>query len=153
MTDDRPRPPSRRMGVCLRLRPSTGASWWCLHPTVSTEAMHLALTALTAENRIGATHRAVLVLDGAGWHTSGTLDIPEGIDPVVLPPSSPEVQPVERVWSLVDEPVANRPFADLDELEAVLVARCRTLRADRRTIKAHTRFHWWPRGHHPRNTS
>jgi hypothetical protein len=115
--------------------------------------MHLALTALTAENRIGATHRAVLVLDGAGWHTSGTLDIPEGIDPVVLPPSSPEVQPVERVWSLVDEPVANRPFADLDELEAVLVARCRTLRADRRTIKAHTRFHWWPRGHHPRNTS
>jgi transposase len=135
------------------VRTTTGASWWCLLPTVSTEAMRLALTAFAAENRIGATHRAVLVLDGAGWHTSGTLEIPEGIDLVVLPPGSPEVQPVERVWSLVDEPVANCTFADLDELEAVLVARCRTLRADRRTIKAHIRYHWLPRERCPRNTS
>jgi hypothetical protein len=39
--------------------------------------------------------------------------------------------------------VANRTFANLDALAAVLVARCRTLVADRWTIKAHTRHHWW----------
>ena len=88
---------------------------------------------------------AVLVLDGAGWHTSGTLVVPDGIDLVFLPPASPELQPVERVWTLVDEPVANRTFADLDELEDVLVTRCQTLRAARRSIKAHTRYHWWAR--------
>jgi hypothetical protein len=27
---------------------------------------------------------------------------------VLLPPSSPELQLVERVWPLVDEPLANR---------------------------------------------
>jgi hypothetical protein len=57
---------------------------------------------------------------------------------------------VERVWSLVDEPVANRTFADLEALTDVLVARCQVLRADRSRIKAHTRFHWWPRERRPR---
>lgn len=115
--------------------------------------MTLALATFATECGIDASHRAVLVLDGAGWHTSPTLEIPEGLHLVFLPPASPELQPVERVWMLVDEPVANRTFADLNALEEVLVDRCRTLRADRRTIKAHTRYHWWPRERRPRKTS
>lgn len=134
------------------VRPTTGASWWCLLPTVSTDAMRLALATFAAECGIDATHRAVLVLDGAGWHTSGALVVPEGLHLVFLPPASPELQPVERVWPLVDEPVANRTFADLDALEAVLVHRCQTLGANRRTIKAHTHYHWWPRERRPRKT-
>lgn len=127
------------------VRPTTGQSWWCLLPTVSTVAMSAALAAFAADEGVDADHRVALVLDGAGWHTSSALVVPPGIDLVALPPSSPELQPVERVWSLLDEPVANQTFADLDALEEVLVTRCQTLRADRRTIKAHTRFHWWPR--------
>jgi hypothetical protein len=38
------------------------------------------------------------VLDGAGWHTSTTLVIPDGIDLIRLPSCSPELQPAERVW-------------------------------------------------------
>jgi len=131
------------------VRPTTGQSWWCLLPTVSSAAMTAALAAFAHDEGIDADHRAVLVLDGAGWHTSGTLAVPDGIELVFLPPASPELQPVERVWSLVDEPVANRTFADLDALEDVLVRRCQTLAADRRTIKAHTRFHWWARERRP----
>jgi transposase len=125
------------------VRPTTGQSWWCLLPTVSTQAMTAALAAFAEDEGIDAAHRAVLVLDGAGWHTSPKLIVPDGIDLVFLPPASPELQPVERVWTLVDEPVANRTFADLDELTDVLVRRCQTMRADRRRIKAHTNFHWW----------
>jgi len=131
------------------VRPTTGQRWWCLLPTVSRAAMTAALAAFAHDEGIDADHRAVLVLDGAGWHTSGTLAVPDGIELVFLPPASPELQPVERVWSLVDEPVANRTFADLDALEDVLVRRCQTLAADRRTIKAHTRFHWWARERRP----
>jgi len=131
------------------VRPTTGQSWWCLLPTVSTVAMTAALAAFAADERMDAMHRAVLGLDGAGWHTSGELVVPDGVDLIFLPPASPELQPVERVWTLVDAPVANRTFADLDELEAVLVPRCRTLQAHRRTIQAHTRFHWWPRERRP----
>jgi hypothetical protein len=127
------------------VRPATGQSWWCLLPTVSTEAFALALAEFARDEGSGPGKRAVLALDRAGWHLATGLAVPDGIHFAPLPASSPELQPAERLWPLLDEPVANRAFADLDELEAVLVGRCRALMADRRTVKAHTRFHWWPR--------
>ncbi len=126
------------------VRPSTGQNWWCLLPAVTVPAMALALAAFARDERITATHRAVLVVDQAGWHTSPALVLPDGIDLVFLPSASPELQPAERLWPLVDEPIANRAFPDLDALEAVLVGRCRTLEADPQRLKAHTHYHWWP---------
>ena len=41
---------------------------------------------------------AVLVLDNAGWHTSHALVVPDNISLVLLPPYSPELNPVENVW-------------------------------------------------------
>jgi hypothetical protein len=49
----------------------------------------------------------LVVLDRAGWHVSGRVEVPEGVGLVFLPPYSPELQPVERVWPLVDAVVAN----------------------------------------------
>lgn len=132
------------------VRPATGQSWWCLLPTVSTEAMTLALATFARDEGIDAAHRAVLLVDQAGWHLSGALAVPAGIDLVFLPPASPELQPAERLWPLVDEPVANRAFPDLDALEAVLVDRCRTLETERPRLRAATRYHWWPTEPRPR---
>ena len=126
------------------VRPRTGRSWWCLLPRVTTEAMGLALAAFARDEGINAAQRAVLVVDQAGWHVGGDLALPDGIDLVFLPAYSPELQPAERLWPLVDEPVANRAFPNLDALEAVLVERCRTLEADPDRLKAHTHYHWWP---------
>jgi len=42
------------------------------------------------------------------------------------------------LWPLVNEPVANLVFADLNDLETVLVARCRTLRTAPSDISALT---------------
>lgn len=126
------------------VRPTTGQSWWCLLPTVSAAAMQLALAEFARDEGITADHRVVLVLDGAGWHTSGDLLLPDGMDVVLLPPASPELQPVEPTWLLLDAPIANRAVADLDALEAVLERRCLTLRADRATVRSQTCFHWWP---------
>jgi len=126
------------------VRPTTGQSWWCLLPTVNTEAMSAALAEFAHDEGIDAMHRAVLVLDGASWHTSSELVIPDGLHLVPLPPASPELQPAERLWPVVNEPVANRTFADLDALEAVLVTRCRTLRAGGPAIQNLTPYWWWP---------
>jgi hypothetical protein len=62
---------------------------------------------------------------------------------VFLPPYNPELQPAERLRSLVDEPLANRHFASLAELDAIIAKRCRRL--DAPTIRPHTDFHWWPK--------
>lgn len=126
------------------VRPSTGQSWWCLLPTVNVTAMTLALATFARDEGIDAQRRVVLVVDQAGWHTSPKLVLPAGIDVVFLPSASPELQPAERLWGLVDEAVANQAFPDLTALEAVLVGRCRTLEADPQRLKAHTHFHWWP---------
>ena len=127
------------------VRPRTGESWWCLLPTVSAAAFSLALAAFARDEGIGPDRRAVLVLDRAGWHRAKDLAVPEGVHLAFLPAYSPELQPAERLWPLVDEPVANRAFAALAALGAALAARCRVLAADRATVRAHTRFHWWPR--------
>lgn len=86
----------------------------------------------------------MLVLDRAGWHQSPRLTLPEGIHLAPLPASSPELRPAERLWPLLDVPIATRALTDLDELEALLVTRCQTLRADPARVHAHTHFHWWP---------
>ena len=44
-----------------------------------------------------------MVVDGAGWHTSKTLAIPDNITLVRLPPYSPELNPVERIWLFLRE--------------------------------------------------
>jgi hypothetical protein len=126
------------------VRPSSGQSWWCLLPRVNTEVFAVALAAFARDEGIEAQHRAVLVLDHAGWHIAHDLTLPDGIDLVFLPASSPELPPAEWLWPLVDEPLANRAFADHDTREEILVARCRTLEADRDRLNAHTRFHWCP---------
>ena len=142
----RPTAPVRRrfrwLYVYAFVRPATGATWWCLLPTVRADAFALALAAFARDEGIDAAHRAVLVVDNSGWHRAKDLVLPEGIDLVFLPAYSPELQPAERLWGLVDEAVANRVFPDLDALERTLVARCRTLRGQRRRVKRRTRYHW-----------
>jgi len=67
------------LSVYAIVRPTTGQSWWGLVPAVITEAMTQVLAAFAADEGIDTRHRAVLVLDGAGWHTSKRLVVPDGI--------------------------------------------------------------------------
>ncbi len=76
-----------------------------------------------------------------------SLAVPDGVGPVFLPPYGPELQPAEHLWPLVDEPVVDRHFATLADLEAVVAERCRRLEAA--AIRPHTDFHWWPRSAKP----
>jgi transposase len=64
---------------------------------------------------------AALLLDQAGWHTSGKLTVPANISLVPLPPKSPELNPTENVWQyLRDNWLSNRVFAS----EADIVKHC-----------------------------
>ena len=40
----------------------------------------------------------VLVCDGAAWHKSGKLHIPEHITLLNIPPYTPEMNPIEQIW-------------------------------------------------------
>src|SRR3954447_22046644 len=85
----------------------------------------------------------VLGLDNAGWHTEPNLAVPDGIRLVYLPRYSPELQPAEHLWPVLDEPLINRYFETLADLEQTVVERCRVLNSDQ--LKPGTNFHWWPK--------
>ncbi|MEI6627805.1 MAG: IS630 family transposase [Alphaproteobacteria bacterium] len=65
--------------------------------------------------------QAILVMDGAGWHKSKGLVIPESIEIVYLPPYSPELNPVEKLWQYIKSyTIKNRIYGTIDQLEYVV---------------------------------
>ena len=84
-----------------------------------------------------------MIEDNAGWHRSQNVKIPSGIKVEFLPPYYPELQPAERLWKLVDEPLVNECFESLDEIEEVLVKRCNVLSSMKEEIKNLTNYHWF----------
>ena len=82
---------------------------------LDTEAMNLFLVELAQAVAPGA--HAVVLMDKAGWHIAGDLVVPANITPVFLPPYSPELNPIERLWLyLKDNQLSHRVFGDTTEI-------------------------------------
>jgi hypothetical protein len=79
--------------------PGRGTAAGLVLPFVNTAAMNAHLAEIAGTVAPGA--HAILVLDGAGWHSSKTLVVPENISLLPLPPYSPELNPVENVWQFL----------------------------------------------------
>lgn len=66
---------------------------------------------------VGPTVHVVLVLDQAGWHRSKALKVPDNMTLLPLPPYSPELNPIERLWSwLKSHQLSNRIYKNYDDL-------------------------------------
>ncbi|HAS6262134.1 TPA: hypothetical protein I7226_16445 [Vibrio vulnificus] len=56
---------------------------------------------------------AVIIMDGAGWHTNDIAEPFDNVSIIKLPPYSPELNPIEQVWSwLRQHYLTNQSFAD-----------------------------------------
>jgi transposase len=112
------------------VNPETGQSAGMIGSTVDTEMMSLFLYWMGKEISPGS--HAVLVLDGAGWHKSKALRVPDHITLLFLPPYSPELNPTELVWLwLKEHHLSNRIFPDQDHLDRAALDARNTLDADR----------------------
>jgi transposase len=97
------------------IRPGTDEAFALVLPEVSTEAMQAFLDGF-AETLPERVHVALLV-DGAGWHIAADLAVPASISLIFLPPYSPNLNPVERIWLYLRERFLSlRLFADLDAI-------------------------------------
>lgn len=95
--------------------PATGRNSALLAPHSNTHYMNAHLQFIS--EAAGAGTHIVLVLDGAGWHVSDTLKVPQNITLLPLPPYSPELNPIERIWRyLRGNYLSNRIFKDYDEI-------------------------------------
>ena len=95
--------------------PTTGETEALLAPFVSKDIMRKHLLQISQKTKPG--RHAIVVMDGAGWHTD---DIAEGIANITvmkIPPYSPELNPIEQVWSwLRQHHLANRCFKSYDDI-------------------------------------
>jgi transposase len=97
------------------VNPVTGATSALLAPTVNTEYMNHHLRFISQQ--VGPAVQVVLVLDQAGWHLSKALQVPDNITLLHLPPYSPELNPVERLWAFLrSHYLSNRVYKNYDEL-------------------------------------
>lgn len=89
-------------------------------PYADTEAMQLHLNEISRTVARGA--HCVLLLDRAGWHTTGNLDVPKNMALIFLPSRAPELNPVENIWQyLRSNWLSNRVF---ETYEAIIEAAC-----------------------------
>jgi hypothetical protein len=101
------RPPGRRdkrfasAYLFAAVEPATGAEVALVLPEATTVAMNLFLAEFGRSLAEGV--HAVLVLDRAGWHGAKALEVPANVTLVPLPPYSPQLNPVERVWLYLRE--------------------------------------------------
>jgi transposase len=126
------------------VRPESGEVYWLILPTLNTELFSMALREFAKEVGVGKEKRVLLVVDKAGWHTGGGVEVPEGVHLEFLPSGSPELQPEERLWPLTNEALANRLFEKISEMEQALVERCVQLLDQAETIRDLINYHWWP---------
>ena len=110
-------------------------------PTVNTNAMQVFLDQVAA-SRPPDIH-LVMVLDGAGWHQSKDLAVPNSITLVVLPPYSPKLNPVERVWLYLRERFLSLRL--FETTEAIIDACCNAwnrLVAEQGRIRSLCEYPW-----------
>jgi transposase len=100
--------------------PACGVGAALALPYADADMMQLHLDEISRHVAEGA--HAVLLLDRAGWHTIGKLDVPENITPIFLPSRAPELNPVENVWQYLRQNwLSNTVFENYD---AIIDAAC-----------------------------
>jgi transposase len=82
-------------------RPGTDQAFALALPEATTASMEVFLAHFAQELEPGV--HAVLLLDQAGWHMAHRLSVPDTVTLLPLPPYSPELNPVERVWLYLRE--------------------------------------------------
>ena len=77
------------------VEPVTGDSFFLIMPYCNTDCMEVFLQKLSEEY---LKDEILLVCDGASWHKSKGLKVPENISLLHIPPYTPEMNPIEQIW-------------------------------------------------------
>lgn len=95
-----------------------GSNFSLILPNVNTENMNIFLQEMSKEY---SKDTAILIMDRAGWHKSKELKIPQNIKIIHIPPYSPELNPVERLWLYIKSNILrNKIYETLDDLQMTL---------------------------------
>ena len=100
--------------LCRKVEPLTGESCFLVMPYCNTACMNLFLRELSKQF---PQDTILMCCDGAAWHKSGTLEVPENIVLFHIPPYTPEMNPIEQIWKEIRKRgFRNEVFATLEKV-------------------------------------
>lgn len=109
--------------------PSTGELFAQIYDKSNTESMNDFIGKFAASN---PDKFIIMILDRAGWHTTNGLKLPGNLALIFLPPVSPQLNPIERLWKKIKTDfLHNRLHNNIEDVK--------------RSIKAAVRLHRFPR--------
>lgn len=121
------------------VNPATGEHFGLVLPEVNTAMATLFFEQFSAW--LGPGRHAVVVLDGAGWHGERCVAAAPNVTLLLLPPYSPQINPIERLWRWIKKNfLANTVFETIEALEERICLAWRELTPD--LIKSICRFGW-----------
>lgn len=111
---------------------------------VSSSVDHHAMNAFLIETMARFPQRyCVLFLNGAGAHIAHDLAVPQDMHLELLPPYSPELNPVEPLWDYVREHYfSNRVFPTIAQVERRLCEAFRDMDSDPNLVQSIAGFDW-----------
>lgn len=101
------------------VEPATGASFFLELPYLNSRAFQVWLDGFAAAFPASLN---ILMLDNGAGHKAKAVHWPSNVLPVFLPPYSPELNPVERLWRDLKDKLADVPVNTLEELSAAMGA-------------------------------
>lgn len=114
--------------VYSAIDPKTGDDLTLFMPKVNTDCMNLYLQELSLHLD---EKQAIIVMDQAGWHKSKKLVVPQNIEIELLPPYSPELNPVERFWRYIKRhTIHNKCFTTIADIESSITTFLNTTSTD-----------------------
>ena len=118
--------------------PCSGDGFFYVMPRCDTICMNYFLKELSEKY---LDEEILLICDGAAWHKSSTLVVPDNIHLFHIPPYTPEMNPIEQIWrELRTRGFKNEVF---HTLENVIDRLCEVINSlSRETIKRITGRKW-----------
>jgi putative transposase len=96
------------------VEPQTGQSFFLIMPYCNTDCMNMFLRELS---KAYPEDYILLVVDGAAWHRSKGMLVPENVKLLYLPPATPEMNPIEQIWAWLRlRGFRNEVFLTLDKV-------------------------------------
>lgn len=115
--------------------PATGAAAGIIMPHLDTDVINLFLAEFSRQ--LAPDVQAVLIWDGAGYHTAGALEVPANVSLIRLPPYSPELNPIENLWHYLRSHYwSNRVYEDWEALKEAAAAGMVAVGTDAERIKS-----------------
>ena len=115
--------------------PQTGQTVGLLTPYLNTDAVNVFFREF--EKEVSSDVHVFMIWDQAGFHTSEKINVPANVTLVPLPPYSPQLNPIEKLWQYLRKHYwSNRVYENYDALRIAAIDAWQKTCLDREKVKS-----------------